>query len=65
MLAFGHCVRRAAEGDLFADFGVELVGGVFGFRVAVVEVEFVAESAVGADVFAADYLSTRTSGFQM
>jgi hypothetical protein len=39
-------------------FGVELVAGVFGFfglRVAAVEVEVVAEGAIGADLFAADF----------
>ena len=46
--------KGIAEGDLLADFLVELVGGVFGFPVAVVEVELVAECAVGADLFAAD-----------
>ena len=46
--------ERVAEGDLLADFGVELVGGVLGFPVAAVEVELVAERAVGADLFAAD-----------
>jgi hypothetical protein len=56
----GGCVfedrvgKGIAEGDLLADFFVELVGGVFGFPVAVVEVERVAERAVGADLFAAD-----------
>jgi hypothetical protein len=53
------CLRRSCwkgdrRGRLFADFLVELVGGVFDFPVAVVEIELVAEGAVGADLFAAD-----------
>jgi hypothetical protein len=52
--------ERVAEGDLLADFLVELVGRVFGFPVAVVEVELVAERAVGADLFAADAGSALT-----
>jgi hypothetical protein len=36
-------------------FVVELVGGIFGFPVAMMEIELVAEGAVGADVFAADF----------
>lgn len=48
------CSRGIAEGDLLADFGVEFVGGVLGFPVAAVEIEVVAEGAVGADLFAAD-----------
>ncbi len=56
----GGCVfedrvgKGIAESDLLADFLVELVGGAFGFPVAVVEVELVAERAVGADLAAAD-----------
>ena len=46
--------KGIAEGDLLADFLVELVGRVFGFPIAVVQVVFVAERAVGSDLFAAD-----------
>jgi len=46
--------KRIAEGDLLANFDVEVVGGVFGFPVAAMEIEVVAERAVGADLFAAD-----------
>jgi hypothetical protein len=47
--------ERVAEGDFLADFGVEFVGGVFGLRVAAVEVEVIAEGAIGADLAPADF----------
>lgn len=39
--------------ELFADFGGEVVGGVFGLPPAAGEAEFVADGAVGNDAFAA------------
>ena len=47
--------KRVSHGDFFADFDVELVGGVFGLPVAAVEVEFVTQDAIGTDGFSADF----------